>query len=147
MVLGPEESMVRTIERLQKQLQTLNERKGKALLNKLMLMKSTGQQSQVPYKRLEQIRGYLCHLSIMIEVITPYLKDFHLALDKHLPQRNEEGWKLTSLEFITYVEETVSEDKYTRAQAETLLNAQEGNTDNTRKQVTPKTIDVDNYFW
>ena len=53
---------------------------------------------QFSYKRLEQIRGYLCHLAMTYSVIFPYLKGFHLTLAQHLPKRNEEGLKLSDLE-------------------------------------------------
>jgi hypothetical protein len=39
----------------------------------------------VGYKAIERVRGFLCHLSMTFEVITPFLKGFHLILAKHLP--------------------------------------------------------------
>ena len=83
---------------------------------------------------------------MVFEVITPYLKSFHLALAKHFPQQNEEGWKLTNPEHIAYIEEKVLQGQYTWAQAETLLNTQEVNSDSASKQVTPTTIEEYYYF-
>jgi hypothetical protein len=37
-------------------------------------------------KKLEHIRGFLVHLSIMYETITPLLKGLDLTLAGHLPQ-------------------------------------------------------------
>ena len=53
---------------------------------------------KLSYKRLEKIRGFLCHLAMVYEILFPYLKGFHLSLAKHLPNRNEEGWKINELE-------------------------------------------------
>jgi hypothetical protein len=43
------------------------------------------------YKRLEQIRGFLCHMAMTYETITPFLKGFHLALASYLPHCDAEG--------------------------------------------------------
>jgi hypothetical protein len=37
-------------------------------------------------KKLEHIRGFLLHLSMMYKTITPLLKGLYLTLAKHLPQ-------------------------------------------------------------
>jgi hypothetical protein len=51
------------------------------------------------YKRLEQIRGFLCHVSMTYPVVMPYLKVLHLTLASHHPGRNTAGWKMTSQEW------------------------------------------------
>ena len=51
------------------------------------------------------MRGFFCHLAMTYPLIFAYLKGFHLTLSSHLPRRNEEGWKLTDLEFCAYLEE------------------------------------------
>jgi hypothetical protein len=48
-----------------------------------------------PYKRLEQIRGFMCHIAMTYKTITPFLKGFHLTLASYLPQRDLDGWKLS----------------------------------------------------
>ena len=70
------------------------------------------------YKRLEQIRGFLCHISMTYEIVTPYLKGFHLTLAKHHPQRNTDGWKLSPKEWDAYIWGKASEGKFTTDEAE-----------------------------
>ena len=41
------------------------------------------------------------------EVIFSYLKGFHLTLAKHLPQRDDDGWKLIDLDWIGHIETKV----------------------------------------
>ena len=48
-------------------------------------------QGQLSYKRLERVRGFLCHMAMVYDSIFPYLKGFHLTLANHLPQRDDEG--------------------------------------------------------
>ena len=50
--------------------------KGKAMLDEL-LKYNTEDNAPILYKRFEQIRGFLCHLNMVFDVITPYLKGFH----------------------------------------------------------------------
>jgi hypothetical protein len=69
------------------------------------------------YKRLEQIRGFLCHMSMTYEIVTPYLKGFHLTLAKHHPQRDREGWKLSPKEWDAYIWGKASEGFYTDDEA------------------------------
>jgi hypothetical protein len=55
------------------------------------------------YKDLEITRGFLVHLSMTLDMLTHHLKGFHLALAAHLPRRNEEGWKLTDSEWMSFL--------------------------------------------
>ena len=43
------------------------------------------------FKRLERNRGFFCHLAMVFQSFTPYLKGFHLTLASHIPKRNSEG--------------------------------------------------------
>jgi hypothetical protein len=43
------------------------------------------------YKYLEQVRGFLCHLLMTFDQITPLLKGLYLTLAAHVPGRDEEG--------------------------------------------------------
>lgn len=45
-------------------------------------------------KRLEQIRGYLIHITRTYTALTPYLIGFHLRIDSWRPNRGPGGWKL-----------------------------------------------------
>ena len=41
------------------------------------------------YKRLERIRGFLCHLEMLYGVVFSCLKVFNPTLSSHLPQRDD----------------------------------------------------------
>ena len=64
--------------------------KGKALLQEMLTYKMDSL-SDISYKRLEQVRDFLCHLSMVFYLITPYIKGFYVELAKHLPKRDGEG--------------------------------------------------------
>jgi len=68
------------------------------------------------FKLLERIRGFLCHLAMTYELLFPFLKGFHLTLCAHMPSRDEEGWKLSELEFIGYLEERLARGKISSSQ-------------------------------
>ena len=74
------------------------------------------------YKQLEQIRGFLCHSSMTFEVITPFLKGFHLSLCSHLPSRDDDGWKLPEGAFVSYIYEKRELGYMTEAEAREALN-------------------------
>jgi hypothetical protein len=73
------------------------------------------------YKRLEQDVGFLCHLSMTYERVTPYLKGIYLTLSDHLPQRDEEGWKQTDIQWRAYIHQRLSEGVLSADQAVTAL--------------------------
>jgi hypothetical protein len=73
--------------------------------------------SLISYKQLEIVRGFLGHLSMTFEILTPYLKGFHLTLAAHLPQRDQEGWKMSNAEWSQYLSykfqnQMISEEEY-----------------------------------
>ena len=92
---------------------------------------------QVSYKQLERGRGFLCHLAMVYEVISPYLKGFHLTLARHLPQRDEGGWKLTDLDWIGHIETKVEQGQYSRAEADILIREASGTCKDAPTKVTP----------
>lgn len=47
----------------------------------------------------------MCHLAMTYDIIFPFLIGFHLTLCSHLPQRNEEGWKIKELEWLAYCQQ------------------------------------------
>jgi hypothetical protein len=49
--------------------------------------KTSNKRIDFDYKHLEQIRGFLCHVSMTYPVVTPYLKGLHLTLASHHPGR------------------------------------------------------------
>ena len=106
--------------KITKTVSQLKWKKGKAQLEEIWRFK---EQNTLTYKRLEQVQGFLCHLSMVFEVITPYLKGFHLILAKHLPQRDELGWKFLDSEFVGHVEGKVQDGIYSREQKDDLIAA------------------------
>jgi hypothetical protein len=54
------------------------------------------------------------------EIVTPYLKGFHLTLAAHHPKRNSEGWKLSPREWDAYVWGKASKGKFSTDEAETF---------------------------
>jgi hypothetical protein len=69
--------------------------KGKRLIHELISESNLNPLHDFSYKRLEQVRGFLCHLSMTYETLTPFLKGFHLTLSSYLPHRDANGWKLS----------------------------------------------------
>jgi hypothetical protein len=79
----------------------------------------------VDYKSLERVRGFLCHLSMTFEVITPFLKGFHLVLAKHLPRRDEDGWNFSEKHYMSYLHQKLADDEVSKTEAELMLKAAE----------------------
>ena len=78
--------------------------KAKAMILELQTEINGDKTKLLSYKRLEQIRGFFCHLALTYSILFPYLEGFHLTLSSHVPKRNDEGWKLNDLEYIAFVE-------------------------------------------
>jgi hypothetical protein len=90
----------------------------KSLLDELLALLSAG--GLLNYKRLEQIRGFLGHISMTYTLVTPYLKGLHLTLASHHVGRDSCGWKLAPTEWAAYLHESVETGKFTVAEAELL---------------------------
>ena len=89
--------------------------KAKSQLAELLVMMACSADGLLDYKRLEQIRGFLCHISMTYLMVTPYLKGLHLTLASHHPGRDAFRWKMASREWSAYLFEameigTLSED-------------------------------------
>jgi hypothetical protein len=79
------------------------------------------QDGVVGYKTTERVPGFLFHLSMTFKVITPFLKGFHLILAKHLPRRDEDGWKFTEKGYFAYVPQCLADDKISETEAEEMI--------------------------
>ena len=55
------------------------------------------------------------------EMLFPFLKGIHLTLASHLPNRSDEGWKLSDLEWIQHLKSKVEEGRLLRKEADDLL--------------------------
>jgi len=51
----------------------------------------------LPRKELERIRGHLVYVSLTYTIFAPYLKGVHLTLESWREDRDNEGWKMTSV--------------------------------------------------
>jgi hypothetical protein len=51
------------------------------------------QDGMMPRGRLEEIRGFLVHMSRTYRGISPYLNGLHLTIDGWRDNRNEKGWR------------------------------------------------------
>jgi hypothetical protein len=68
------------------------------------------------YKRLEQIRGFLCHISLTYVMVTPYLKGLHITLASHHAGQDKFGWKMANREWAAYPFEPVENLQPTKLQ-------------------------------
>jgi hypothetical protein len=94
--------------------------KAKSLIQELVEMMAETLDGLLDFKRLEQIRGFLCHISMTYRIVTPYLKGLHLTLASHHPGRNESGWKMSSREWCAYLFESVENGKLTEEEAASM---------------------------
>ena len=81
--------------------------------------------SDLSYKYLEQVRGFLVHLSMTFENVKPYLKGLHLTLSSHLPQRDLRGWKRGDKDWLRYVAHEVETGRMTPEGAHEALHPPE----------------------
>ena len=111
--------------------------KAKTLVMELHNEMESNSEIQFSYKRLEQARGFLCHLAMTYSIIFPYLKGFHLSLCQHLPKRNEDGWKLSDLEWIGHIELQAEKEGLTDKEKIKLINQVTGASVRPPSQVKP----------
>ena len=96
--------------------------KGKGQILELQESLENDPNGELNYKRLEQVRGFLCHLSMTFEIITPFLKGFPLTLCAHLLLRNNNGWKLPDRAFMAYIHEKQDLGLLDESEARAALN-------------------------
>jgi hypothetical protein len=86
---------------------------------------ASGEALQFSYKRLEEIRGFLCHaVSMTYPLVTPYLTGFHLTLAAHHLGGDDSGWKLTPHEeWAAYLYKAVALGKMVQDKADALQEA------------------------
>ena len=101
--------------------------KGKVYILDLCNLLENNPSALLPYKHLEKVRGFLCHLAMTFEVLFPYLKGFHLTLCSHLPKRDADGWKMKELEWIGYLEEEKESGKISDKEMDVILSQQFNN--------------------
>jgi hypothetical protein len=87
--------------------------KAQKMIEELLTEAGGNKDHEFSYKRLEQIRGFLCHMAMTYETITPFLKGLHLTLASFLPQRDDEGWKLSDKDWLNQIRDAVKEGKMT----------------------------------
>jgi hypothetical protein len=83
------------------------------------------------YKELER--------TMTFELITPFLKGFHLTIPGHLPRQDAEGWKIAERSWDAYAHQQVAEELMTEDQALEAINPPDYNDILTPKKVLPMT--------
>ena len=96
--------------------------RGKKLIDEIASEIASDPNTEFEYKRLERVRGYLCHLAMTYDVFFPYLKGFHLTLTYNKFHCDEDGWKLSDLQWIGYVEQRFDSGKIDESEKERLLS-------------------------
>jgi hypothetical protein len=92
--------------------------KARAMIQELIDEADGDPSHEFGYKRLEQIRGFLCHLAMTYDNITPFLKGLHLTLASFLPQRDSEGWKMSDRQWLKKLDEKLTEGKISKDEAD-----------------------------
>jgi len=96
--------------------------KGRRYISEISGILKNDTSAELDFKFLERVRGYLCHLAMTYNIIFPYLKGFHLTLCSHLPNRDEEGWKVKELEWIGHLHNRLSEGKISQEEYEETIS-------------------------
>ena len=58
---------------------------------------------------------------MVYEIFFPYLKGFHFTLARHLPQRDNERWKMFDLEWTGHMESKVERGMCSRVEADSII--------------------------
>jgi hypothetical protein len=95
--------------------------KGKRLIDELVCESKLDPLHDFLYKRLEQVRGFLCHLSMTYETLTPFLKGFHLTLSSYLPHRDSDGWKLSDKQWEKHLLGRVEKGELDENEAQEII--------------------------
>jgi hypothetical protein len=56
------------------------------------------------------------------DMLTHHLKGFHLALASYLPQRSDEGWRMSDVEWFAYLSLKVERGLLTEEEAEVMVS-------------------------
>ena len=82
---------VHTSDGVQATVTEVKWRKSRTLVEEIRDMLHSS--SELPHKRLEQIRGFLIYAARSYRWMTPYLKGIHHTLESWRPDRDHEGYK------------------------------------------------------
>jgi len=121
-------------DRIQRTVSQSKWEKGRNYILDLSTSLDENENAMFDYKHLERVRGFLCHLAMTYEILFPFLKGFHLALCAHLPNRDDDGWKMRDLEWLGFLEERISKGKLSEEEKAELMN-QEFNISNAPKRI------------
>lgn len=98
--------------------------KGKRYLREIREEIADSPDNSVSFKKVESVRGFLCHLAMVYDIFFPYLKGFHLLLAEHLPKRMEGGWKMKDSEWIGYIQGKVEAGEISPEEAQSILHSE-----------------------
>ena len=92
------------------------------------------------YKRLEQVRGFWCHISMTYPIFTCYLKGMHLLLASHWPGRDEDGWKIPDNQYVAFLYKKYEKGNLSEDELHSLLNSTDQGTIATPTKVKATSI-------
>ena len=95
--------------------------KGKQTLQRMLEDVRTSKDGSTDLKQLLSDRGFLVHLVGSYECMVPYLKGIHQTADGWRPDRDKDGWKMSSREWLQYTEWCLS-----RGEGDPRLPTEEG---------------------
>jgi hypothetical protein len=97
----------------------------------------------VDFKVLMSYRGFLGHLAMTFEIITPFLKGFHQTLASHLPKRDDDGWRMTDKAYAQLLFSLLEKGEISEARYYELLHPPnyQDIKDPLRAKVVPRFLD------
>ncbi|KAL7557429.1 hypothetical protein ACA910_015264 [Epithemia clementina (nom. ined.)] len=69
-------------------------------------LKKWSAQALIDRKALQRTRGFLVYVTLTYSSMTPYFKGLHLTLESWRPDRDEDGWKLSTRAVADHLHET-----------------------------------------
>jgi hypothetical protein len=101
--------------------------KGKAIIKglALLLMDSEDGRPMLDRKALEKETGFMNHLAMTFDILTPFLKGFYLTLNSWRPQRDEGDWKMSDQRWRGYLFGKFEKGDISEKELDLALNGRE----------------------
>ena len=93
------------------------------------------------HKLLERHTGYLNHMSMTFEDMTPFLKGFYLTLNSWRSKRDDEDWKMTDKSWLNFVSVRFENGSLSDEELENALNDYNGKSCPTLVTASPRLSD------
>ncbi|KAI2504189.1 hypothetical protein MHU86_10303 [Fragilaria crotonensis] len=101
--------------------------KGKAMVKGLVakIEADSDDRPVLDRKQLEKETGFLNHLAMTFDVVTPFLKGFYLTMNSWRTQRDEGDWKMTDKRWKRLLFAQFANDEITETELDTALFGKE----------------------